>query len=121
MAIALTFPDGNVKNFDDGTTVLAVAQSISVSLGKKAVAGLLDDTLIDIEAPITHDAKSPSSPKTTTRRSPFCAKPGPSCWQRRFTPCIPTCNSAAARQPTTASTMTPTAKAANSPSTNCRR
>lgn len=57
MAIALTFPDGNVKNFDDGTTVLAVAQSISVSLGKKAVAGLLDDTLIDIEAPITHDGK----------------------------------------------------------------
>lgn len=57
MAIALTFPDGNVKNFDDGTPVLAVAQSISVSLGKKAVAGLLDDHLIDIEAPITHDGK----------------------------------------------------------------
>ncbi len=55
MSIALKFPDGNVKNFDDGTTVLAVAQSISSTLGKKAIAGKLDGQFVDLNAPLAHD------------------------------------------------------------------
>ncbi|GEO58153.1 threonine--tRNA ligase [Companilactobacillus bobalius] len=55
--IKLTFPDDSVKEFDEGTTTLDVAKSISTSLGKKAVAGKLNDTLVDLERPIKQDAK----------------------------------------------------------------
>jgi len=55
--IKLTFPDDSVKEFDEGTTTLDVAKSISTSLGKKAVAGKLNDTLVDLESPIKQDAK----------------------------------------------------------------
>jgi len=55
--IKLTFPDDSVKEFDEGTTTLDVAKSISTSLGKKAVAGKLNDALVDIERPIKQDAK----------------------------------------------------------------
>ncbi|APX72534.1 threonine--tRNA ligase [Companilactobacillus allii] len=55
--IKLTFPDDSVKEFDEGTTVLDVAKSISTSLGKKAVAGKLNGTLIDIEREIKQDGK----------------------------------------------------------------
>jgi pimeloyl-ACP methyl ester carboxylesterase len=37
-AVSLTFPDGSVKKFDAGTTGRDVAESISKSLAKKAVA-----------------------------------------------------------------------------------
>ena len=55
--IKLTFPDDSVKEFDEGTTTLDVAKSISTSLGKKAVAGKLNDTLVDLERPIKQDGK----------------------------------------------------------------
>ncbi|HIY92825.1 MAG TPA: threonine--tRNA ligase [Candidatus Companilactobacillus pullicola] len=55
--IKLTFPDDSVKEFDEGTTTLDVAKSISTSLGKKAVAGKLNGTLVDLESPIKQDAK----------------------------------------------------------------
>ena len=55
--IKLTFPDGTVKEFDQGTTTLDVAKSISTSLGKNAIAGKLNDTLIDVERPIKQDGK----------------------------------------------------------------
>ncbi|WP_125567582.1 threonine--tRNA ligase [Companilactobacillus insicii] len=55
--IKLTFPDDSVREFDEGTTVQDVAKSISTSLGKKAVAGKLNDTLIDVERPISQDGK----------------------------------------------------------------
>lgn len=57
MSISLTFPDGNVKQFDDGSTVKDVAASISISLGKKAIAGQLDGELVDLFAPLAHDGK----------------------------------------------------------------
>lgn len=39
MALDITFPDGSVKQFPDGTTVKAITEGISNSLAKKAVAG----------------------------------------------------------------------------------
>ena len=55
MSISLKFPDGNVKSFDDDATVLTVAQSISPTLGKKAIAGKLDGQFVDLNAPLSHD------------------------------------------------------------------
>lgn len=55
--VNLEFPDGNVKEFDAGVTPLEIAQDISMSLGKKAVAGKLNGETLDLSAPITMDGK----------------------------------------------------------------
>ena len=55
--VNIEFPDGNKKEFDAGITPLEIAQDISVSLGKKAVAGKLDGEVLDLSAPITMDGK----------------------------------------------------------------
>ncbi|MDO1605609.1 threonine--tRNA ligase [Lactobacillus sp. YT155] len=50
--LELIFPDNSKREFDKGTTVKQVADSISTSLGKKAVAGRLNGVLIDVNRPI---------------------------------------------------------------------
>ncbi|OHV81473.1 threonine--tRNA ligase [Rhizobium sp. LCM 4573] len=52
-SVSLTFPDGSVRAFDAGTTGRDVAESISKSLVKKAVAVAIDGTLRDLADPIT--------------------------------------------------------------------
>ncbi|MGX1100038.1 threonine--tRNA ligase [Amorphus sp. MBR-141] len=54
--VDLTFPDGSVRAFEDGTTGFDVAASISKSLSKKAVAVTLDGELADLAEPIRADA-----------------------------------------------------------------
>lgn len=53
--IALTFPDGAVKEFAAGTTAEEVAASISPGLRKKAFAAKLDGEVIDYRRPIEKD------------------------------------------------------------------
>jgi len=55
--ISLTFPDDSVRPYEAGTTGLDVAESISKSLAKKAVALALDGDLVDLGDPIEHDAR----------------------------------------------------------------
>ena len=50
--ISLTFPDGSVSGYAAGTTGRDVAESISKSLAKKAVAIALDGTLLDLADPV---------------------------------------------------------------------
>ncbi|SCW89290.1 threonyl-tRNA synthetase [Rhizobium mongolense subsp. loessense] len=52
-SVSLTFPDGNQRNFEPGTTGLDVAESISKSLAKKAVAIAIDGTVRDLSDPVT--------------------------------------------------------------------
>ena len=54
--IALRFPDDSVREFDPGTTGAQVAESISKSLAKKAMAVTLDGELADLSRPIERDA-----------------------------------------------------------------
>ncbi|GAF61782.1 LOW QUALITY PROTEIN: threonyl-tRNA synthetase [Psychrobacter sp. JCM 18903] len=54
--VAITLPDGSVKNFEGSTTVMEVAQSIGAGLAKATVAGR-DGHLVDAHDPIAHDAK----------------------------------------------------------------
>ncbi|GHA98323.1 threonine--tRNA ligase [Algimonas arctica] len=54
---SLTFPDGNIRDYDDGVTALEVAKSISSGLAKKVLAVKLDGVLLDATRPITADAK----------------------------------------------------------------
>ncbi len=51
--IQLTFPDNSVREYEAGTTGFAVAEGISKSLAKKAVAMTLDGELKDLADPIT--------------------------------------------------------------------
>ncbi|WEX79150.1 threonine--tRNA ligase [Sinorhizobium numidicum] len=52
-SVSLTFPDGSVREFAAGTTGGAVAESISKSLAKKAVAIALDGELRDLSDAVT--------------------------------------------------------------------
>ncbi|WP_438311428.1 threonine--tRNA ligase [Sporosarcina sp. FA9] len=53
--INLKFPDGSIKKFPQGTTTEEVAASISPGLRRNALAGKLDDQLIDFKTPIEQD------------------------------------------------------------------
>lgn len=54
--IKITLPDGTVKEVQQGTTIEQVAGIISMSLKKKAIAGKIDDMLVDLYQAINHDS-----------------------------------------------------------------
>ncbi|NLR02686.1 threonine--tRNA ligase [Streptococcus mutans] len=53
--IKITFPDGAVREFEAGVTTFEIAESISKSLAKKALAGKFNGRLIDTTRAITQD------------------------------------------------------------------
>ena len=55
--VAITLPDGSVKNFEGNTSVMEVAQSIGPGLAKATVAGRVNGHLVDASDPIAYDAK----------------------------------------------------------------
>ena len=55
--ISVTFPDGAKRDYAKGTTGFDIAKGISPSLAKRTVAMALDDTVTDLNDPITQDAK----------------------------------------------------------------
>lgn len=54
--VAITLPNGDVKQFDGETTVMQIAQSIGAGLAKATVAGKVNGKLVDACDPITTDA-----------------------------------------------------------------
>jgi threonyl-tRNA synthetase len=54
--ITLTFPDGAKREVEQGVSAAQVAASISKSLEKKAVAAIVNGTLVDLHDPINSDA-----------------------------------------------------------------
>ena len=54
--IKITFPDGAIKEFPKGITVKEVAESITKSLAKKALAGKVNGELVDFDRAIEEDA-----------------------------------------------------------------
>src|SRR5437660_2512785 len=55
--VALTLPDGARREFPDGVTGTEIAEAISKSLVKKAVAMAVDGRLTDLADPVEHDAR----------------------------------------------------------------
>lgn len=53
--INITFPDGSVRQYDDGVTAHQIAESISPRLRKATLAAELDGKLYDAELPICGD------------------------------------------------------------------
>lgn len=54
--VAITLPDGSVRQFDGQTTVMQIAQDIGPGLAKATIAGRVDGKLVDACDPITADA-----------------------------------------------------------------
>ncbi len=55
--INITFPDGNIKGFENNPTGLDVAMSISEGLARNCVAMELDSNLLDLNTKITQDSR----------------------------------------------------------------
>ena len=66
MTLPITFPDGAVRDFAEGTTPREVAQSVSPSLAKKAVIARVDGRLFDYDRPL----EAPSRVEFLTRDDP---------------------------------------------------
>jgi len=67
--ITLIFPDGNSKSFAQGVSTQDVAGSIASGLKKKAIAGIVNDELYDLNRPIEADATI----KIVTETDPIAA------------------------------------------------
>jgi threonyl-tRNA synthetase len=52
MTIDVSFPDGNVRKYDAGTTSLQIAQSISEGLARNVLAAKVNDTVQDATLPL---------------------------------------------------------------------
>lgn len=51
----ITFPDGAVKNFENGLSAQEIAKTISNSLAKKAIAARYNGELVDVTRPLNED------------------------------------------------------------------
>ncbi|WP_353641243.1 threonine--tRNA ligase [Mesorhizobium sp. WSM2239] len=56
-SVSLTFPDGSVREYDAAMTGAALAESISKSLAKKAVAYAVDGVIRDLSDPLERSGK----------------------------------------------------------------
>jgi threonyl-tRNA synthetase len=54
--IRITFPDGAVREYEAGTTVREIAESIGPRLAKAALGGQVDGRIVDLDLPIDSDA-----------------------------------------------------------------
>ena len=53
--IKITFPDGNTRSVDKGTTGLSIAESIAKSLAREAIAIEVNNKLCDLSYPLDND------------------------------------------------------------------
>jgi threonyl-tRNA synthetase len=54
--VRVTLPDGSLRNVPTGTSVVAIAESISPRLAKAALAGAVDGRLVDLSYPLQTDS-----------------------------------------------------------------
>ncbi len=54
--IKISFPDGNVKEYESGISVIEIAKGISSSLAKKVVAAKVNDVLVDSSYSVIKDS-----------------------------------------------------------------
>lgn len=53
--IKITLPDGSIKEFEKGTTVLEVAKSISEGLARNVISASFNGTTVETKTPLTED------------------------------------------------------------------
>lgn len=54
--VRITFPDGQVREYDKGTTAMQIAESISQGLAKKVLSAKVNGEVRDLTRPITENA-----------------------------------------------------------------
>ena len=54
--IKVTFPDGNIKEFENGVSVLDIAESISPALKRDVLCAKINDEIVDIRTTLDKDA-----------------------------------------------------------------
>ena len=54
--VKLQFPDGSIREFEEGKSLLDVAESISISLKKKCIAAKLDGQLVEMDTLLSKDS-----------------------------------------------------------------
>lgn len=55
--VNIKFPDGNIKQFEKGITVIDIAKSISPGLAKNTLAGKVNGQLVDVKFQINEDSE----------------------------------------------------------------
>ena len=78
----VTLPDGSQRQFDQPVTVDEVAGSIGAGLRKAALAGRVDDKLVDTSYTIDHDVKLSIVTPRIRRGWRSSATPRRTCWRR---------------------------------------
>ncbi|MFD2699789.1 threonine--tRNA ligase [Paenibacillus shunpengii] len=56
MSVSIKLPDGSVREYENGASILDVAASISSGLKKNALAGKLDGIVVDLSTPLREGA-----------------------------------------------------------------
>ncbi len=54
--IDITFPDGQIRQYENGTTPMAIAKSISEGLAKKILVSKINDQIWDLQRPLNQSA-----------------------------------------------------------------
>ncbi|HND17329.1 MAG TPA: TGS domain-containing protein, partial [Saprospiraceae bacterium] len=54
--INITFPDGNVRQYETGTTPLSIAKSISEGLAKRILVASINGQIWDMSRPVYEDS-----------------------------------------------------------------
>ena len=56
MMIKVTFPDGGIREYAQGTTAMQIAESISPRLAQEVLSASVNGEIVDLNRPINEDS-----------------------------------------------------------------
>ena len=71
--VKITFPDGSVREYEQGVTGLQIAESISPALARNVVSCGVNGETVELNRPINEDANVPAGPAGRRADPPSCA------------------------------------------------
>lgn len=80
--IKITFPDGSVREYNEGVTGLQIAESISSRLAQDVLACGVNGEIYDLGRPIMQDAEVVLYNGRMSRVSMPFGIPVPTCWPK---------------------------------------
>jgi hypothetical protein len=86
--IKITFPDGSVREYEQGVTGFQIAESISPALARNVVSCGVNGETVELNRPINEDATIALYKFEDEEGSIPSGTLPPTCWQRRYRSCI---------------------------------
>ena len=86
--VKITFPDGSVREYNEGVTGLQIAESISSRLAQDVLACGVNGETVDLNRPINEDATSFFINGKTNKESMPSGIQVHTCWLRHCRNCI---------------------------------